>query len=184
MFPIRTLLVAPLAMITLGDPHPVDIDKAHSEITFTAGSRFVDAHGTFANWDADVALDPAAFDRSTVRFTIDPASVTTHNDRRDAHLKTADFFDVAQYPTITFVSTSIVTSSPTTGTITGDLTMHGVTRPVQVPVSVVRYENGRGSFRGAFALARRDYGLSYNSRLNPIADTIQVQFDMNVVERQ
>lgn len=184
MLSFRTLFLAPLAALALADARPVDIDKARSEITFTAKSRFVDAHGSFAKWDAEVALDPAAFERSTVRFTIDAASITTQSDRRDTHLKTADFFDVAKYPTITFVSKSIATSSPAAGTITGDLTMHGVTRSVQVPVTAVVYENGRGHFRGAFAVARRDYGLSYDSRMNPIADTVQVQFDMNVVERR
>lgn len=184
MFALRSILLAPLAILALADAHPVDIDKAHSEINFTASSRFLDAHGTFNSWTADVALDPAAFDHSTVKLTIDPASINTRSDRRDAHLKTADFFDVAKYPTITFVSKSIATSAPTAGTITGDLTMHGVTRSVQVPVTAVFYENGRGRFRGEFAVARRDYGLSYDSRMNPIGDTIQVQFNMSVVEKK
>lgn len=184
MLPVRTLLFAPVTLFALADTRPVDVDKAHSEITFVAPSRMVDAHGSFTRWTADVALDPAAFGRSTVRFTIDPASISTGIDRRDEHLKSADFFDVQKYPTITFVSRSIATSAPNAGTITGDLTIRGVTRSVQVPVTVVAYANGRGQFRGAFAIARNDYGLSYDSRMNPIGDTVRVAFDMNVVERK
>ncbi len=184
MSSLRALLLTPLAAFALADARPVDIDKAHSEINFTASSRFLDAHGRFNKWDADIALDPAAFEHSTVRLSIDPASIDTHSERRDAHLKTPDFFDVAKYPAITFVSKSIDKSSPTAGTITGDLTMHGVTRSVQVPVSAVFYESGRGRFRGAFSIARRDYGLSYDSRMNPIGDTVEVQFNMSVVEKK
>jgi polyisoprenoid-binding protein YceI len=184
-------LAAPLAALlaprpgALGSaPRPFDVDKAHSAITFTARSRFVGAEGRFARWDADVALDPDAFEHSTVRITIDAASIDTQNGRRDTHLRSDDFFDVARYPTITFVSREVTAAGGRAGTITGDLTMHGVTRPVQVPVSVVTYADGRGQFRGAFPIARRDFGLSYNSRLNPIADTVRVQFEMSVAERK
>jgi polyisoprenoid-binding protein YceI len=160
------------------------IDAAHSEINFTASSRLLDAHGFFGKWDADVQLDPDAFERSTVRLTIDAASINTRNERRDTHLRGADFFDVAKYPTITFASTSVARTSPTTGVVTGDLTMRGVTRQVQVPVTVKFYEGGRGRFLGAFAVRRRDYGIDYNSRLNPIEDEVAVQFNMSVAEKK
>lgn len=184
MLPLRALLIAPAALFAVADARPVDVDAAHSEITFVAPSRMMDAHGSFTRWTADVALDPAAFGRSTVRLTIDPASITTGIDRRDAHLKSADFFDVQKYPTITFVSKSVATSAPNAGTITGDLTIRGVTRQVQVPVTAVTYANGRGQFKGAFAIARKDYGLTYDSRVNPIGDTVRVAFDVGVVERK
>ncbi len=158
------------------------VDAAHSEINFTASSRMLDAHGHFQKWDADVRLDAAALERSTVRLTIDAASITTRNERRDGHLKSPDFFDVAKYPTITFASRSVARTSPTTGVITGDLTMHGVTRPVQVPVTVRFFENGRGRFAGAFAVNREDYGIAYNSRVNPIENEVAVQFNLTVAE--
>lgn len=163
-------------------PHAVD--RAHSEINFTASSRLLDAHGYFEKWDADVQLDPDALERSTVRLTIDAASITTRNERRDAHLKSDAFFDVAKYPTVSFVSKSVARTSPTTGVLTGDLTMHGVTRPVQIPVTVKFYENGRGRFAGAFTVNRKDYGISYDSRMNPIEDTVAVQFNMTVAEKK
>jgi polyisoprenoid-binding protein YceI len=144
----------------------------------------LDAHGFFGAWDADVRLDSAALERSTVRLTIDAASITTRNERRDGHLKSPDFFDVAKYPTITFVSRSVARTSPTTGVITGDLTMHGVTRPVQVPVTVRFYENGRGRFAGAFSVNRADYGVAYNSRMNPIENEVAVQFNMTLAAAQ
>lgn len=184
MTPIRSLLLAPLAALAFGDARPVDVDKAHSSITFVAPSRMLDARGSFERWDADVALDPADFAKSRVRLTIDAASINTGIDRRDNHLRGEDFFDVAKYPTITFVSHAVVPQSANAGVISGDLSMHGVSRQLQVPVSVVRYADGRGEFKGAFKIARRDYGLSFDSRMNPIADTIRVQFTMSVAERK
>lgn len=193
---LAVLLAAPLApaaaqrlaattaprAVAVARPH--DVDKAHSEINFVASSRLLDAHGFFKTWDADLAIDPDALERSTVKLTIDAASIDTRIDRCDAHLKSPDFLDVAKYPTITFASKSIARTSPTAGTITGDLTMHGITRSVQVPVSVVFYQNGRGRFRGEFTLKRSDYGITYNSTMNPIEDEIKVQFNLSVAEKK
>lgn len=159
------------------------VDPARSHIGFTASSRLLDARGVFERWTADVRLDPGAFERSTVRITIDAASINTRNGRRDRHLRGADFLDVANYPTITFVSRSVARTSPTAGVITGDLTLRGVTKAVQVPVEMKCYGEGRGRFAGAFTLGRRAYGISYQSRLNPIADVVAVQFDLTVAEQ-
>ena len=173
-------LAAPLA----AQPRAYSVDKAHSEINFVASARLLDAHGYFGAWQADVQLDSAALERSTVRLTIDAASVTTRNDRRDAHLKSPDFFDVAKYPTITFTSKSVARTSATTGLITGDLSMHGVTRSLQVPVTVRFFEGGRGRFAGTFAVKRNDFGVAGQSRMNPIEDEVAVQFNMTVAAGQ
>lgn len=161
-----------------------EIDRAHSEINFTASSRLLDAHGFFDKWDAEVALNPDALETSTVRLVIDASSINTRIERRDTHLKSPDFFDVAKYPTITFVSKSITKSSATAGTLTGDLTLHGVTKTIAIPVSMVFYEGGRGRFRGQFQIDRKDYGISYDSKVNPIADTVDVQFNMSLAEKK
>ncbi len=174
--------VQPAAAATGARAH--DVDKAHSEINFTASSRLLDAHGFFGKWDADVALDPEQLERSSVRLVIDAASINTRIERRDNHLRSADFFDVANHPTITFVSKSIARTSPTAGTLTGDLTVRGVTKSVAIPVSMVFYQNGRGRFRGAFPINRRDFGINYNSTLNPIEDVVEVQFNMSLGEKK
>jgi polyisoprenoid-binding protein YceI len=161
-----------------------DVDKAHSEINFTASSRLLDAHGFFGKWDADVAINPEALETSTVRLAIDAASINTRIERRDDHLRSADFFDVAKHPTITFVSKSITKTSPTAGTLTGDLTVRGVTKTIAIPVTMVFYEGGRGRFRGQFQINRRDFGIVYDSKVNPIADTVDVQFNMSLAEKK
>ncbi len=161
-----------------------EVDRAHSEINFVASSRLLDAHGHFKKWDAEVAIDPSALERSTVRLVIDAASIDTRIERRDAHLRAADFLDVEKHPQITFVSKAITRTSPTAGTLTGDLTMRGVTKSISIPVSIVFYENGRGRFRGTFPINRRDYGINFNSTLNPIEDVVEVQFNMSIAEKK
>ena len=161
-----------------------DIDRSHNQINFTGSSRLLDAHGFFEKWDAEVALDPEALETSTVRLVIDAASLNTRVERRDSHLRSPDFFDVAKYPTISFVSKSITKTSGTAGTLTGDLTLHGVTKTIAVPVTMVFYEAGRGRFRGEFQINRREYGINGDSRMNPIADTVEVQFDMSLSEKK
>ena len=172
----------PVAARTGARPH--DIDHAHSEINFTAASRLLDAHGHFDKWEAEVALNPEALETSSVRLVIDAASINTRIDRRDTHLRSADFFDVAKYPTITFVSKSIVRTSETTATLTGDLTVHGVTKTVALPITMAFYQGGRGRFRGTFQINRRDYGIAYQSNVNPIEDVVEVQFNMTLAEKK
>jgi len=160
------------------------IDHAHSEINFTASSRLLDAHGTFDRWDAEVAVDSANPERSTVRITIDASSIDTRVAMRDNHLKSPAFFDAAKYPTIVFESKSFQRNGDRAGTITGDLTMHGVTKPVTVPVTAVFYGGGRGRFRGTFTLNRSEWGVTGQSAMNPIEDAVEVQFNFSLADKK
>jgi polyisoprenoid-binding protein YceI len=172
------------AAFTLAAPRPHDVDMAHSEINFVAESRMLSAHGVFGAWTADVMLDPEDLEQSSVSIRIDAASINTRVERRDSHLRSADFFDVAKHPQITFVSRSVRRTGTTTLDIVGDLTMRGVTKPIVVPTSIVFYDNGLGRFKGGFTVRRKEYGIRYNSRLNPIEDDVQVQFNMSIRERK
>jgi polyisoprenoid-binding protein YceI len=187
MFTARKLAaVLALPMIIAARPlpelKPHVIDKAHSEINFVADSRMLSAHGFFGKWDADVKLDAAKWENSTVAITIDAASINTRNERRDGHLRSADFFDVEKNPTITFKSVSVKAAGENKLDITGDLTVRGTTKRITVPANVVFYEGGTGRFRGQFTINRMDYGVSYDSKLNPIQSDVQVQWDMAMSE--
>jgi polyisoprenoid-binding protein YceI len=168
----------------LAAPRPHIIDKAHSQINFVAEARFLSAHGFFDKWEAEVSLDAEKIENSSVKITIDAASINTRVQRRDDHLRSRDFFDAAQYPTITFVSKRILKAAEKKYNVSGDLTMRGVTKELTVPLTVVFYENNRGRFKGTFEINRKDYGINYNSRLNPIEDIVQVQFDISVQDRE
>ncbi len=161
-------------------PVPHVVDKAHSQINFVADARLISARGHFNQWDATIALDPANMAASSVSITIDAASIDTRVDRRDTHLKSADFFDVEKHPKITFVSTAVRPKTAETLDIEGDLTIRGTTKRIVVPATMVFYEEGLGRFRGEFVMNRKDYGVSFDSRLNPIKDDVTVQWDIAV----
>ena len=173
-------LPALLAARPIADPIPHTVDRAHSEINFVADSRLLSAHGYFGKWDADIRLDPKAWATSSVRITIDASSINTRVDMRDNHLRSPDFLDVAKHPTITFQSTAIAVTSPTKVDITGDLTVRGTTKRIVIPATLVFYEGSAGRFRGQFTINRRDYGVAYNSTVNPIADDVTVQWDISL----
>jgi len=187
MFSVRTLaavVALPLVIAArpLPEAKPHVIDKAHSEINFVADSRMLSAHGFFGKWEADVKLDAAKWENSTVAITIDAASINTRNERRDGHLKSGDFFDVEKNPNITFKSVSVKSTGANKLDITGDLTVRGTTKRITVPATMMFYEGGTGRFRGQFAINRLDYGVSYDSKLNPIQNEVQVQWDIALSE--
>ncbi len=182
---LATVLALPVALLaarpfTPAAPRPHVIDKAHSQINFIADSRLISARGHFGEWDAKIQLDPANMAASSVSITINAASIDTRVERRDTHLKSADFFDVEKHPQITFASTAVRTVGADQLAIEGDLTIRGTTRRVTIPASMVFYEQGVGRFRGEFVLKRTDYGVSYDSKVNPIKDDVTVQWDFAV----
>lgn len=107
------------------------VDKAHSHLTFTVTHLAVsDVDGTFKDFDATITASKPDFSDAKFQFTANTASVNTGVDQRDNHLKSADFFDIAKYPTVTFNSTSIKPASAGHYTLKGNLTLNGVTKPV------------------------------------------------------
>ena len=141
-------------------------DPAHSLLDFT--TRLVGLNrvrGSFSRWSADIAYDPAHPAISSVTFIAEVASIRTDEEERDQHLKTADFFDAAQFPTIRFQSTT-VTPTPTGLAVEGDLTIKGMTRHIRLPASLLFPEardpfgNRRIVFGTRITINRRDFGIN------------------------
>ncbi|HEX9759692.1 MAG TPA: YceI family protein [Candidatus Acidoferrales bacterium] len=183
---LALVLAAALALSPAlwADKRPYTFDRAHSQVNFVAEALLLTAHGFYEKWDADVQIDADNIENSSVSFTIDAASINTRNERRDNHLRSADFFDVANHSNITFVSKSVRRVDDRNIVITGDLTIRGVTKEIQAPTHVVFLREGRGRFKGEFQINRKEFGVSYDSRGNPIEDTVKVQFDLNVVDQE
>jgi polyisoprenoid-binding protein YceI len=107
------------------------VDKAHAQVKFTITHLAVsDVDGTFKDFDATVTAAKPDFSDAKVSFTANTASVNTENERRDGHLKSPDFFEVDKFPTLTFVSTGITAAGTNKYKLAGNLTLHGVTKPV------------------------------------------------------
>jgi polyisoprenoid-binding protein YceI len=161
------LLAAPLAAQT--ETHAVD--KAHSNVLFSVRHLVARVTGSFDDYDMKLNIDKAKPENSSVEFTIKTTSINTANANRDKHLRSADFFDVEKFPEITFKSTKVTPKGNDSFDVTGDLTMHGVTKSVVLPVSFMGImKDGRGNEKGGFemntTLNRKDYGIVWNQALD------------------
>jgi polyisoprenoid-binding protein YceI len=142
------------------------IDASHSNVGFSIRHLVSKTKGTFASFGGTIAYDAAHPDKSTFNGSIDVASIDTQNERRDGHLQSADFFDVAQYPTITFVSTKVETKSDSLLHVTGDLMIHGVTKAVTIPVEIIgsgtHPNNGKKQIglAGEITVKASDFGVN------------------------
>lgn len=164
------------------------LDPAHSEITFRVKHLMIsNVKGEFNQFKA--TIDGEDFTKSTISVNIDAGSISTNNESRDTHLKSADFFEVEKYPEITFVSTSFEKINGEDYKLTGDLTMRGVTKPITLDVEFGGfmkdpYGNEKAGFSVNGKLDRKDFGLNWNAALeaggvmvsNEIRINAEVQF--------
>src|SRR5262245_55966848 len=139
------------------------LDPENSSVTFVCKHVLSKVRGMLPKPSGTVVLDEGTPSNSEVDVTVDVSSITTGVEERDTHLKAADFFDAARYPAITFVSTGFTKSSATSYSVTGNLSMHGVTKPVTFAVTAPpQFEHAGGVRRGIEATTtvnRKDFGL-------------------------
>ena len=166
-----------------------EIDRAHSSAGFAVRHFGVSTvRGAFTNITGAILIDDKNLANSSVDVTIDATTVNTDNQGRDNDLKSANFFDVANFPTMTFKSTKVEKAGEGRLRVTGDLTMHGVTKEVVLDVEgpTPPFNTGRGIKRGATAttrLNRKDFGLTWNRLAEGIAvvsDEVQVTIDLEL----
>ena len=172
----RSLKVIPALTLTvmfasLAWAETYTIDKNHSSIGFGITHLMVSTvRGTFTDTDGTIQFDPANPEATAAEVTIKSASINTQNADRDKHLSTADFFDVEKYPTITF-KTKSVKKEGTEYLLTGDLTMHGVTKEITIPVVIngpVKGPKGNPiiGLSGQTKINRQDFGITWNKQLD------------------
>ncbi|TFI56373.1 polyisoprenoid-binding protein [Sphingomonas parva] len=142
------------------------LDKSHAKIVWGISHfGFSTYYGEFTSFDAALRLDAANPAASSLKATIDIGSVSTNDDKLDAHLKNADFFDAAKFPTATYVSTAVHRTGATTAHVVGNLTLHGVTRPVDLNVTFnAAGENFARTYVAGFSaeglIKRSDFGMT------------------------
>lgn len=164
------------------------IDGAHSSIGFTVRHMVVSkVRGRFTRWSGTIAMDERDPAKAQVEITIEPRSVDTGVEQRDNHLRSPDFFEVERYSTMTFRSTRIEKVAGGEYRVTGNLTMHGVTRPVSLDVEFAgSAKDPWGGLRAGFSargsLDRKDFGLTYNQLLETGGVLVgeKVDFDIEV----
>jgi polyisoprenoid-binding protein YceI len=169
------------------------IDAAHSTAEFAVKHMmFSTVKGHFSGINGTITLDEQNLANSSVEVTIDASSVNTRDEKRDAHLRSADFFDAEQYPTMTFASTRVEAKKNDHFTVYGDLTIHGVTQPVALDASF----NGKGvnpwgqevaGFSAETKISRKSFGLTWNVGLEAggvlVGDDIKISIEVEAAKQ-
>jgi polyisoprenoid-binding protein YceI len=170
------------------------IDPAHSGAGFKIRHLMVAYfRGGFSGVTGDVIFDSTNPANTKIDATINATTLHTHDEKRDAHVKGADFLDTATYPTITFVSKKVVAEGKNQWKVTGDLTLHGVTKEatLQVESAGVEAKDPWGNLRtGAEAttvIKRSDYGLKFNAPLETggvmLSDDVHIHLDIELIKK-
>ena len=167
------------------------LDPSHTRVGFSARHAMVTkVRGQFDEFEGSAHVDAADPASSHVTVTIQAASVTTGNAQRDGHLKTPDFFDIENYPTITFVSTDVERDG-TDWNITGDLTINATTKSVTIvfeETGTARdpFSNLRAGFEGSVSINRGDWGLAFNAALETggvlVSEKVNLEFDVSAIQ--
>ena len=167
------------------------LDPSHSEIGFvTRHAMVTKVRGSFSDFTGTATVDGANPSASSLEVTIQATSISTRSADRDNHIRSADFLDVEQFPTITFTGTDFVIDGETVS-VTGDLTVHGVTQPVTVPFDFTGeakdpFGNTRVGFEGSAEIKRSDFGLTWNAALETggflVADKVVLEFEVSAIK--
>jgi len=168
------------------------IDPAHSHLEFAVRHLMISTvKGRFGVVEGTVRTDEANPGKADVSVTIEAASIDTREAQRDAHLRSADFFDVETFPTLTFTGGRITERSDDRFTLTGDLTIHGVTREVALDVTAEgRGKDPWGGERAGFSahtrIKRSDFGLTWNQLLEAggfaVGDEVKITLDVELIK--
>jgi len=166
-------------------PGSYSIDAGHSSVLFRI--KHLDtawAFGRFNEFSGEVAFDEKSPEKSSVQVTIQMESVDTGIGKRDDHIRSGDFFDAGQFPTSSFTSKSVKKGAGGKYTVTGDLELHGVTKPVTLDLEVSGASSGkmgtRAGFYGTFTIKRSDFGMS--TMLEALSDEVHVTVSLETVQ--
>jgi polyisoprenoid-binding protein YceI len=196
--PMKRTFVSSLAALLLAVPSLLaaatyQIDAAHSTAGFTVRHMMVsNVSGAFTKLSGTVEYDPNNPGQTRVEAVIDAASIQTRNEKRDAHLRSPDFFDTANYPAITFRSRKVEKAGEGRLRVAGDLTIRGVTKEVVLDVDGPTAEiQAQGGYRmGASATARinrQDFGVKWNGVLDNggvvVSDEVRIQIDVELLRK-
>jgi polyisoprenoid-binding protein YceI len=188
---LGTLVLARMSGSQLPDPGPWTIDPMHSMVAATAQHLGISSvHGRFAEFGGRVEIAEHP-EKSRVEAVIRAASIDTGNKMRDGHLKSADFLNVAEYPEITYLGTSVEPAGDDRWTVHGQLAMHGVVREVDLALTYLGtgpdpWGGVRSAFRATAELRRQDFAMTYNqvvaAGIAAIGTTLKVELDIQAVQ--
>lgn len=189
---LAPFLLALAPALALAEPTTWNIDPSHTQSTFAVRHLVISTvRGEFKKTTGTVKIDEQNPASSAVDVTIDATTVHTREDKRDEHLRSPDFFDVAKYPTITFKSTKVEKAGGDRYKVTGDLTMHGTTKPVVLDATLTPeikdpMGNPRRGVQATTKLNRQDYGLRWSKTVEAgpvVGDEVQIEINAELVRQ-
>ncbi|TCT42888.1 YceI family protein [Martelella mediterranea] len=180
-FATTAIVLSLAAAPAFAEPVQYTFDKSHSNLSFSYNHlNYSITDGRFGDWDATLMIDADEPANSSVEFVIDADSLDTFWEARDEHFKSADFFDVAEYPEVTFKSTSVEQVSENKLEVTGDLTIKDITKPAVLEVDIMSFgehpmaEKQAAGFNMKTVVKRSDYGM--DMYVPYISDEVDVVF--------
>ncbi len=186
------LLAGAMAFGSLSSAQAADkytFDQLHSQVLFFVDHMgFAKSEGEFLKIDGSFTVDEADLSKSTIDVSIPIDSLEMDDEKWNEHVKSADLFDAAQFPTMTFKSTSVAVTGEKTADVTGDLTLHGVTKPVVLKVT----HNKTGpnpmtgkseiGFSATASLKRSDFGMSYG--IPNVGDDVEIRLEVEAIKEE
>ena len=190
---LLSTLLAAVPALALGATSTWSIDASHSTTTFAVRHLVISTvRGEFTKTSGAVTIDDKDVAKSSVEATIDASTISTREAKRDEHLKSPDFLDTAKYPTITFKSTKVAKAGKDKLKVTGDLTLHGVTKPVVLDIATSPEVKGmfgetRRGFSATTKISRKAFGVAFDKMVEAgpvVGDEVTVVLDIEAVKDQ
>ena len=181
------LTLASFQQSAVADTYVIDTKGSHASINFEIPHLgYSILTGRFDKFSGTFDYDPAAPEKSKVSVEIDPASVNSNHAKRDKHIRDGDFLDVGAYPTAKFESTSVTSSGEGKANITGNLTLHGVTKEIVIKAKHIGggkdpWGGFRHGFRGTTDLKLKDFGINFN--LGPASEVVKLKLHVEGIKQ-
>jgi polyisoprenoid-binding protein YceI len=161
-------------------------DPAHSSVDFSIRHFFSKVTGRFQKFNATLTVDREAMEKSEVKATIDVSSIDTNQEKRDTHLRSADFFDATKYPTMTFHSKSWKKVNENEFDVLGDLTLHGATKPVTLRVKSLGFGPGMkdtqiSGWEAKTTIKRSDFGITTGAPA--VGEEVEIQINVEATKQ-
>lgn len=186
-----------LAVLVLAAPSAAPaatytIDRDHSTVGFKIRHLVSNVRGQFNEFEGTISYTPGQPDTWRAKATIKAESIDTNVAARDTHLRSADFFDTANFPTLSFTSTAVTEATDANATLRGELTLHGVTKPVVLDVQLLGegtdpWGNTRAGFTATATINRKDFGLAWNKALEAgqflVGDEVELILEIEALKQ-
>ena len=188
---VTTLAVLGLSSTVWAATYNVDVD--HTAVTFKVRHLFSQTQGNFKKFEGVIEYEPGKPETWSTSGTIQVESIDTNVPERDKHLKSPDFFDVAKFPAITFKSTGVENATETSAKLKGEMTMHGVTKPIVLDVQINGagsdpWGNMRAGFTATTKINRKDFDIAWNQTLDKgalmLGEEVQITLEIEALNKK